>query len=935
MSRYQDLLAFLGEGGASLAALAPRVAGALAEPSRDPDAERIIEGLAHLVAQADASVSASLSRVVDLGYALFFPELARTFPAIAVARLESSRPLTLPRGTRLSARSPDRYGPLGFVTLYDVDGGPQRVDKVRLESTSGRSVLELSLVGFDPHEALPDRLRLHLGSEPAQAFPLYQALVHHLGRAEWVDASGRSLGPCPELVARPLGLDPRLTLASAAEPTAADLGDPLGWALLRTWLCCPLALTFVDLEGARSSARRVGLPAGAARLRLHLDLELPRTLGLTPDGLWLDAVPVVNLYASDAEPVIVAPHTTRVDVRPRPGEEIERVRRVIAFGPRGRRRIPLVEQLGGRGEDEVAQAYVDVLARGRALYRLHLGRRAVPTYEETLSLEVLATNGPRAKFLRIGEPLEVASWSRAGVMRLAGGFIGPFSAPRGEEARRGLVRLLSVASSGLGSTDALRTLINTVHSAAIEVPSAARELALLDEALTALTADELPLAVDGAWIHAVRHRLRVDESAFASSGELALLGAVLHAVLGAQVGLNTTSVLELEEQQSRRVHRWSTRVAPAAAASAPAQPWAPAAQLAAQIQEELEQTAGPPPARLLSTDTPGALTDTPVLDGVFHDPTSLGFFDLLALFERLLERPVGRADDPRSDPFRLRPSPSLAFPTSDVLDVEARADDGRVLVTTGFAGLYGVSSPLPSTYVDHWSHAASERSGKRVLAFLDVLHHRLLGLIYRGDRHALASLLVPDEDLVTRLSSLAGSAPGTHGARAAPVLARWFVVRAKSVGVLEAALAERLGRAVEVEELSPRRVQIPTGQRPRLGARPNGDGVHTANVLGSSFVLGRGVVARSGVTVRTFARSPAELAAFSPGGALHAEAARLVSDFGHSTEPRLEVTLPEAAAPRPVIYGPRRGETRPTAVLGRTAWLGGTSSATKVVRVRL
>jgi type VI secretion system protein ImpG len=949
MSRHADLLRWVADGGAALAADAPRLAGALADASLDPDAERLIEGGVHLVANELANAARTATRVFDLASALYFPELTRTFPATAIARFDAPRSASLPRGTRLAASGYDGLGALGFVNVYDVDGGPLRLERLTVDGGAGRSTIELSLSGLDLDAEQPDRLRLFLGTEPTQAFTLHHALARAFEGAEWLDAEGRSSGVAPEIRVTPLGLDPRQTLAGAAEPRATDLGDPTCWAMLRAWLTAPSLFTFVDLDGVIGAARRLGVRGASARLRLRVRTELPRSLGASAETVWLHATPVVNLFPSDADPATLAPATSLVAVRPRPGEEVERVRRVIAFGPRGRRLVPLVEQLTGRdarARAEFAQVFGYVAARGRLVHRAWIARRGVPEANETLSFEILATNGARVRACRVGDRLEPQTWSRAGHLRFATGAIGPHAAPRGHAARRAFVRLATLASKGLDDVEALRALVSTLHASASESASAARELLALEGALDELRVEEHPVIVDGAVVRGVRHVLRIDESAFATNGEVSLLGAVLARVFGAQVGLDAIGELRVEELKSRRVHTFTTPPPPAEPLGAPARPWRPPVEALARdaltdgltVAAPVESTADAGlPVR--SATGPNALADDPRLEAVFDDPTALGFLELLALFERILDRPVGLADEPRADPFRLKPSPSLAFPVADVLDVASRAEDGRVVVTTGFAGLYGVSSPLPSVYVDRWAHLASERAGKRVLAFLDVLHHRLLGLHYRAERRSLTSALAEPDVLLERLGTLTGLAPGasgatdTRGAAAAPALARWFVHRARSAPLLEAALAVRLGRPIEVEALSPRRVAIPAGQRSRLGARPRADGVHAANVLGSSLVLGRSVVARSGVTVRTVAYAASELAALSPGGTLHAEASALVAAFGHVNEPRLEVTLPDAVAPRPLLFGPRRrGEA---AVLGRTAWLGGSTARDKVLRVRL
>lgn len=114
-------------------------------------------------------------------------------------------------------------------------------------------------------------------------------------------------------------------------------------------------------------------------------------------------------------------------------------------------------------------------------------------------------------------------------------------------------------------------------------------------------------------------------------------------------------------------------------------------------------------------------------------------YDFLALV-RLLEAqapfdaPVGAAYDPAAESLRFSVVPRLAFPAGEVAAAH-RDDNGRTHVSVHLPGLTGPLGVLPR----HYTELIRARLARRDTAlgdFLDLFHHRLLSLFYRGwSRH--------------------------------------------------------------------------------------------------------------------------------------------------------------------------------------------------------
>ena len=91
----------------------------------------------------------------------------------------------------------------------------------------------------------------------------------------------------------------------------------------------------------------------------------------------------------------------------------------------------------------------------------------------------------------------------------------------------------------------------------------------------------------------------------------------------------------------------------------------------------------------------------------------------------------GSQQSPRFDAIRFRPHPGMGFPAGELKSTEYDPQKPTLppTVSVTFMGLYGVESPLPTTYQDD---IAQRQEGSDVAAeFLDIFNHRLITQFYR------------------------------------------------------------------------------------------------------------------------------------------------------------------------------------------------------------
>lgn len=91
----------------------------------------------------------------------------------------------------------------------------------------------------------------------------------------------------------------------------------------------------------------------------------------------------------------------------------------------------------------------------------------------------------------------------------------------------------------------------------------------------------------------------------------------------------------------------------------------------------------------------------------------------------------GSQQSPRYDVIRFRPHPGMGFPAGELKSAEYHPEQTTFppTVRITFMGLYGVESPLPTTYLDD---ITQRQEGSDVAAeFLDIFNHRLIAQFYR------------------------------------------------------------------------------------------------------------------------------------------------------------------------------------------------------------
>ena len=219
---------------------------------------------------------------------------------------------------------------------------------------------------------------------------------------------------------------------------------------------------------------------------------------------------------------------------------------------------------------------------------------------------------------------------------------------------------------------------------------------------------------------------------------------------------------------------------------------------------------------------------TPLKDRLFEEHYKFSFFKAVSLLESLfpVKSPLGQTLEPDKEAVRFSVKPGLAFPGSDISNLEKGQDDGQVNMEVTFMGLIGPAGVMP-----HWyTELVVGRIWKKdhsLAGFLNIFHHRLISLFYLAwKKYRFEASYLPDarDRLSHCLLSLAGlGTPGLIERIGLPAesLAFYSGLLSQSTPsalAIESAVEYFAGTDVNIEQFIERMLPISPEDQTRLGA---------------------------------------------------------------------------------------------------------------------
>jgi type VI secretion system protein ImpG len=291
------------------------------------------------------------------------------------------------------------------------------------------------------------------------------------------------------------------------------------------------------------------------------------------DGVRLNCVPAVNVFAATAEPIRYNHERERFLVRP-------------AGVPAGHGEVYALTQLNGmtRGRRDTIPSFyefthADPTQRGQAVfYATHLVPSVVgegtdlyvslgapddvdviPSFD-VLSIDLQATNGSLASDVRGGQITQPTSSSPAYATFTNLSTVTPYvPPPHGRELQWRVMAHAAMSFQSLTEPEVLRSVLSVYNVIGLVDRQAARAVQLKAAALKDIGVRPIERLYRGVPIRGVGLKLSVEETPFQGDGDLFLFGAVMDRFFAEYVSLNSFVEFSLHGLLSRVQFTWPER----------------------------------------------------------------------------------------------------------------------------------------------------------------------------------------------------------------------------------------------------------------------------------------------------------------------------------------------------------------------------------------
>ena len=579
---YQDELLALRELGKEFTERNPALAPFLGTPGRDPDVERILEGFAFLAGRLRQKLDDELPEITHSLFSLLWPNYLRPIPACTVIQYRPGENVsgvaTMPRGSMVESKEVEGTR-CRFRTIYDTEIHPIQITDMRILERNGEAAMALHLqtLGIPLENLSLSRLRFFLTGETAIAHTLYFTLVNRLREVRIVlrDAKmeERVAAVLPASSLRPVGFREDEGLY----PHPANTFP--GYRILQEYFCFPEKFLFVELSGLEQGLNRHALQQhpGAAGFEIHFVLkELPEAYESFRPGNWqLFCTPAVNLFTTDASPLVLDQRRTEYRVVPDP-------------------RLPYhyavysVDYVGTWGQDDRDnRRYLPFESfehetdgrRGSAYYRLRIRpshkdggtetyisfvqniRESVVPQKETISMELTCTNRMLPRELRVGDVCVHAENTPGAVDFVNITPVVPsFNPPLEGDMLWRLLSNMSLNYVPLTDIKALRAMLSTYDFRAPYDRPRARLLEKTMHGMVSVSCTETDRVYRGLPVRGAQTRLVLDQRAFSCEGAMYLFGSVVNEFFALYATVNSFHQFTVIEASRGEEYVWPARL---------------------------------------------------------------------------------------------------------------------------------------------------------------------------------------------------------------------------------------------------------------------------------------------------------------------------------------------------------------------------------------
>ncbi|MBU0994969.1 MAG: type VI secretion system baseplate subunit TssF [Proteobacteria bacterium] len=408
---FQQELSYLKELGEEFSRAHPAVAPMLSGTSADPDVERLLEGVAFLTGLLRQKLDDEFPEIVHELIQLIWPHYLRPLPCATIVAFKPKpalkQPVKVSAGVEVASIPVDGTTCF-FRTTSDVHVHPLTLTSAFFIEPAGKAPairLVLELRDLNLSEWKPGSLRLFLSGSFSHATDLYLLLRTYLRQITLKPLNGGTTCILSPEHLKPAGFSDNENLIPYPSNSFP------GYRIIQEYFFLPEKFLFLDLTGWEAWTGR----GEERQFEIHFELNefpFPSPRVKTEDFV-LFATPVINIFPHEADPIRLDHRKTEYAVSPAGADrfhyQVYSLEKVVGFAQGTAVERPYVpfDYFAARSKSDsvyhIARRNSPVRTGFDVLLSIAHGKGSKLSVSETLSIEMLCTNGTLPENLQVGD----------------------------------------------------------------------------------------------------------------------------------------------------------------------------------------------------------------------------------------------------------------------------------------------------------------------------------------------------------------------------------------------------------------------------------------------------------------------------------------------------------------------------------------------------
>ncbi len=567
---YESELHKLREAATEFAREHPVTAPLLMGPSMDPGAERMLEGVAFLSGLLNQKLDNEFQKFVKETIELIYPQFVRSIPATSIVLFEpkpgQTEPVIVKAKTALAANKTDGTS-CQFQTSSDLEVHPLKIISAKLERIKEEIshldvYFELQGTSLESWN-IQEGLYLFLGGTYTRAANIYMLLYNNLKKIIIKSEDGKQFTFKPEqLEAIGMDIDNQL-LDYPVQSFSA-------FRLLQEYFILPYKFFFMKLTGLDKWLERG--KSDKFSITFELDNIPEESVQVNKDTFILNAVPVINLFSYEMDPITLNHQTEKTLLRPNPHHpthyQVYEVESVFAYteGVNEKKEyLPINSFVGHKSSDSP----VYQLLRERSIINNHPETYLFFPYqeditkinEETLVVTVKCTNGRLPEKLRIGD-ICIPTFNSPESLNFRNILQPTYSIEPPTDSINfwRFISYLSLNFLSLAQLDNLKAMLKLFLSAEDQDKPRLTANQKRISGISSIKAAPIDRVHKGRIVRGHKIEMEVYADQFAGLGDVYLFGSVLNSFFTIYASINTFIQFNLKELNSGVSFKWPVKI---------------------------------------------------------------------------------------------------------------------------------------------------------------------------------------------------------------------------------------------------------------------------------------------------------------------------------------------------------------------------------------